>query len=249
MRAFLSHPQLSARFRFVFVDAPFTCAEGIGVVPVYAAWGPYRRWFRWRKDHSVDVADTGVAHRVIWDAISSAMEKDEGRGEWVGLCGFSQGAKVACSVLYEQQLRVDRGVRPRKELGEVNWQFGIIMAGRCPFAALSAEGEELPWLQSAVGLPDEADLDAIVERPDMKLRAPTLHVHGLRDEGLVLHRRAVEEFCAPGTASVIEWDGPHRVPIKKADVERVVEGIVGLADEYGIEAEAVGPQSNGAIHA
>ena len=151
---------------------------------------------------------------------------------------------MACSMLYEQQLRVDRGegVARRKELeangngnGEgpegVLWKFGVILAGRCPFAALSAEGEALPWLQSAGGLPNQADMDAITDRPDMKLRAPTLHVHGLRDEGLELHRRAVEDYCAPGTTTVVEWDGPHRVPIKKADVEKVVQAFVELVDE------------------
>ena len=29
MRAFLTHPQLSTRFRFVFVEAPFFCDEGL----------------------------------------------------------------------------------------------------------------------------------------------------------------------------------------------------------------------------
>jgi hypothetical protein len=67
----------------------------------------------------------------------------------------------------------------------------------------------------------------------MRLMVPTVHVHGLKDEGLALHRRCVEEYCAPGTTVVVEWDGPHRVPIKKGDVQSVVDAIVGVGDEYG----------------
>jgi predicted esterase len=224
LRTILSHPSLSARYRFVFADAPFTCAEGVGVVPVYKDWGPYRRWFRWLGGH--EEIDAESARREVLDAVRKAMESDEGSGEWVGVLGFSQGAKVACSLLYQQQL----------EGRESSWnfQFGVIMAGRCPFAALSTESEEYPWMQSAGGLPSAADLDSIAERPDMRLRVPTVHVHGLKDEGLGLHRRCVEEYCAPGTATVVEWDGPHRIPIKRGDVERVVEGVVGVADEYGV---------------
>jgi predicted esterase len=223
LRSFLSHPSLAPRYRFVFVDAPFYCAEGVGVYPVYADWGPYRRWFRWTNDH--EPVETSVAHHELEYVLRRAMEGDEGTGEWVGVLGFSQGAKLACSMLYQQQLS-GKG-------SPWNFRFGIIMAGRCPFAAMSMEGEELPWLQSAGGLPSQADLDSISERPDMRLMVPTVHVHGLKDEGLELHRRCVEEYCAPGTTVVVEWDGPHRVPIKKADVQSVVDAIVGVGDEYG----------------
>jgi hypothetical protein len=234
MRALLSHPSLSSRFRFVFIDAPFLCAEGVGVKPVYEAWGPFRRWFRWLASHE-EVEDPRGAHGKLWTAVRHGMERDQGSGEWVGLWGFSQGAKLVCSLLYEQQLCVDRGTEMMTgDFEGVRWKFGVVLAGRCPFAALSEEGEGLAWLQSAGGLPSEADMEAIEDRPDMKLRVPTLHVHGLRDEGLELHRRAVRDYCAPGTTTVVEWDGPHRVPIKKGDVELVVKAFVELVDEYGL---------------
>lgn len=201
--------------------------------PVYEAWAPFRRWFRWLASHE-EVGDVGSAHGQLWEAVGEGMRRDEGKGEWVGLCGFSQGAKLVCSLLYEQQLQRDQGEKGGKKEGEVEWQFGVVLAGRCPFAALSDEGEALSWLQSAGGLPSEADVEAIRDRPDMKLRVPTLHVHGLRDEGLELHRKAVEDYCAPGTTSVVEWDGPHRVPIKRTDVEKVVTAFVDLVDEYGL---------------
>ncbi len=160
------------------------------------------------------------------------MEHDSGTGEWVGVLGFSQGAKLACSMLYEQQLCHERHAHTQKE-APWNFRFGIIMAGRYPFAALSPSSEKLPWMQSAGGLPKDADIDSLMERPDMRLKVPTVHVHGLKDEGLELHKRCVEEYCAPGTTTVVEWDGPHRLAVKKADVDKIVEAIVEVADEYG----------------
>ncbi|KAJ9660300.1 hypothetical protein H2198_002608 [Neophaeococcomyces mojaviensis] len=225
LRSFSAHPTLSARFRFVYCEAPFLCDEGIGVYPVYAEWGPFKRWSRWLASHPT--VDASACQHEINYAIESSMSEDDkagGTGPWVGVLGFSQGAKVACSMLMKQQL----------EGADGPWRFGIIMAGRAPLLALTEEMESKKYLQSAAGLPDEADMDAIFDEPENKLRLPTVHVHGLRDEGLHLHRRCVEDYCAAGTTTVVEWDGPHRVPIKKVDVEKVVTAIVEVADEYGV---------------
>ena len=227
-RSFLSHPSLVDRFRFVFADAPFFCDEGVGVYPVYADWGPFRRWFRWLPTH--EEVEVGTAQHELGYVLQRAMDGDEGTGEWVGVLGFSQGAKLACSMLYEQQLCQLSGGSKKAPW---NFRFGVIMAGRCPFAAISEESEAFPWMQSAGGLPNAADMDSLMERPDMRLQVPTVHVHGLKDEGLHLHKRCVEEYCAPGTTSVVEWDGPHRVAVKKADVDRIVAAMVEMADEYG----------------
>ena len=173
------------------------------------------------------------------------MEGDQGTGEWVGVLGFSQGAKLAASMLYEQQLCSERESQgcsasrkksssPSSPPSPWNFRFGVVMAGRYPFAALSAEAEAYPWLQSAGGLPNSGDIDALMERPDMRLKVPTVHVHGLKDEGLELHRRCVGEYCAPGMATVVEWEGPHRLAVKRADVDKIVEAIVEVADEYGV---------------
>lgn len=232
MRAFLNHPRLADRFRFVFVEAPFFCDEGIGVYPVYANWGPFRRWSRWLKTHEEIDASTCM-HEIMY-GVEQGMKADEGKGEFVGVLGFSQGAKVACSLLLKQQLDEAAGLGVSKDSPLGKFRFGIIMAGRAPLLALNEEMEQMKFLQSAAGLPDEADMDAIFEAPEHKLRLPTVHVHGLRDEGLELHRRCVEDYCAAGTTVVVEWDGPHRIPIKKVDVERVVEAFVELADEYSV---------------
>lgn len=225
-RSFL--PLLSSKFRLVFLDAPFLCAEGVGVLPVYADCGPYRRWFRWLESHE-EISDEEVWGEIR-GVLKSGMDADEGTGEWVGVLGFSQGAKLAASLLYERQLALDSGTE-----GEgTKWQFAVMMAGRAPLVSLSEASKDFTWMQGAGGLVEGVDKESIRERPEMRLRLPTLHVHGLKDEGLSLHRTLVEDYCAPGSAALVEWDGPHRIPIKKTDVDRVVKAILELCDEYGI---------------
>ena len=232
LRSFLNHDKLINRYRFVFIDAPFICDEGVGVYPVYKDWGPFRRWSRWLKTH--DDVDAKECHKLLWDCVEEGMEADDvlgADGEWVGVLGFSQGAKLASSLLYEQQLAQ---IRVGKEKPRTSFKLGVIFAGRAPFLALGEESESFPWMQSAGGIAEGVDLESIDERPDLRLSVPTLHVHGLKDEGLELHRRCVEGYCAPGTAEVVEWDGPHRLPIKGTDVEKVLARWIELADEYGI---------------
>lgn len=151
---------------------------------------------------------------------------DAGTGPFVGLMGFSQGAKLAASLLYEQQLR-------EEEMGmaDTEYEFAILLAGRPPLMKMSglAEGKESMLSCDAVseGFKFEGEHDAV-------LRLPTIHVHGMKDAGLHLHRRMLEKYCDPSSVTLVEWDGDHRVPLKKADVERVVEAVLKVADQEGV---------------
>ncbi|KAM7205770.1 citrinin biosynthesis oxidoreductase CtnB [Naviculisporaceae sp. PSN 640] len=92
---------LTPHFRFVFADAPFECDPHPAIVQVYGEHGPFYRWLRWLEDHEeVSAHDTC---RSILGGLQSVMDKDEGTGEWVGVLGFSQGAKIAGSLLWSQE--------------------------------------------------------------------------------------------------------------------------------------------------
>jgi hypothetical protein len=67
------------------------------------------------------------------------------------------------------------------------------------------------------------------------LRLPTIHVHGLNDAGIHLHRKMLRQYHDEKSATVIEWDGAHRVPIKKTDVEKITDEIYRVAREQGVE--------------
>lgn len=174
------------------------------------------------------------------------MEEDDrlgGTGEWVGLMGFSQGAKLSASLLVEQQAREEEA----RKTGEAvqpgligspnpNWRFGILLAGRAPLSNLNPVLLQSEALVSASDLSEGFQFSTVVD-VHAKLRKPTLHVHGMADPGLHLHRRLLHEYCEDGTATLVEWEGAHRIPLKSNDVERVVKAIYDIADAVGVQVQ------------
>lgn len=218
------------------------CDPHPDVVSVYGSYAPFRRWLRWLPEHAE--IDTESCIEEIGYAIKSAMESDDlggGQGEWVGLMGFSQGAKLAASILLEQQAREQKAQREGSgiETGfigipDLHWRFGILLAGRAPLSNLNPRVLESPALVQADALSEgfrfceEVDEDAV-------LRMPTLHVHGMADAGLHLHRILLHEYCSKESATLVEWEGAHRVPLKSKDVDRVVGAIYDLAQGTGVK--------------
>lgn len=191
---------------------------------VYAGMGPCRRWSRWLPHHPPQDHESAVAE--IEHSLTSAMDADEGTGKWVGLIGFSQGAKLALSMLLENQLRQQDEPSATGFAG-VQWKFGVIMAARAPPFSLSDRTMHSTNYMRLGELLQESDF-AASEFPD-KLHIPTLHVHGLRDSGLELHQNLLRYFCDPANTELVEWDGGHRIPFRPADVKLVADRIFKMA--------------------
>lgn len=158
-------------------------------------------------------------------AIATCKREDAGDGPWVGMIGFSQGAKLAASLLYDQQIRVEREGR-----ADTEYKFAVLLAGRSPLVSFCEYSRH-----EALVSPGQVSegFDYAGESPHV-LRLPTIHVHGLRDAGLHLHRKMLRQYHDPRSATVIEWEGEHRVPIKKSDVERITGEIYRVAREEGV---------------
>lgn len=204
---------------------------------VYADCGPFRRWLRWTSD------DTEISPAVAVEAIENSLWQTMGEddrkgatGEWVAVLGFSQGAKIAASLLFRQQVRTEKlGWIEQQTRKTTNFRFAVLLAGRGPLVSLDPDLLMTPALHdaSAISLDDH---DVLIEagRSDHVLRMPTIHFHGLRDPGLDLHRRLLERYCERDYATVLEWNGEHRVPIKSADVDPLVARIFDLSREVGV---------------
>lgn len=216
--------QLAAHFRLVFVDAPFMSGvPGPDVASVYADWGPFRSWIRIDAARETLVGEAAAQklpeYTAVEQAIQSAMREDDklgATGPWAGLLGFSQGAKLAGALLLRQQRRTATvsGVNDQSESqGLPNYRFAVLMAGRGPPLFLDTP--------KASGFPI--------------LHYPTIHVHGTRDQGITFHRELLQLYCVNESATLVEWDGNHRVPIKTKDVAAVVAAILKVAREVGIE--------------
>jgi hypothetical protein len=169
-------------------------------------------------------------------------DRDGGKGPWVGLMGFSQGAKLSASLLLEQQAREEKSVREGKkelETGPIGitglyWRFGVLIAGRAPLTNLNPDLLTSQALVSAANISEGFqfvnDVDDIAI-----LKKPTIHVHGMADPGLHLHRRLYKEYCEKGSTILIEWEGAHRIPIKSNTVERVIGAMYEVAEKSGIK--------------
>ncbi|KAL1603680.1 hypothetical protein SLS60_005268 [Paraconiothyrium brasiliense] len=240
-RSLIRHLQHS--FRLVWADGPFFCDPHEDIIQVYGSYAPFRRWLRWLPEHTEIDAESCIDE--IGYSIRTAMEDDDregGKGEWVGLMGFSQGAKLSASLLLEQQAREEKAAREGRAewdtgpigIAGLNWRFGILLAGRAPLSNLN------PSLLTSKALVSAADLSEgfqFVKDVDeaVILKQPTIHVHGMADAGLHLHRKLYKEYCEQGKTTLIEWEGTHRIPIKSDTVERVVGAIYEVAEQNEVE--------------
>ncbi|EHK44439.1 hypothetical protein TRIATDRAFT_223847 [Trichoderma atroviride IMI 206040] len=229
---------LSSTFRLVFAEAPFPSRPGPDVVSVYGTWGPFKSWLRLQDDDApgldsvdiVEAVDASLADAMIGDDALGAT------GQWVGLLGFSQGAKMAASLLLRQQARATFSRHSRIS----TFRFAVLFAGRAPLVALDNSLQLVGgYLADAVQISSSAVANklSMVDDDDHLLRLPTIHVHGLSDPGLLLHQDLLEHFCSEESATVVEWGGPHRMPIKTADVQKVVTEMYRIAAESGAIGE------------
>ncbi|KAI8627466.1 serine hydrolase FSH [Xylariaceae sp. FL1651] len=242
---------LEPHFRLVYAEAPYPSVPGPDVVAVYAGDGPFKRWLRWLPSHAA--VEDQAAVRDIDGALRAAMDADDAAGAsgpWVGLLGFSQGAKMAVSLLFRQQQRAlrrraanegrNRGAGwGQEEEGDDGiydgWKFAVALAGRAPLVNL----EPGVFKSSLLSDPSEIGLSGQPDLMDMAagnhiLRLPSIHVHGLTDPGLHLHQELLENYTDPACTKLVQWDGGHRVVLKSTDVQPVVDAILEVAKETGV---------------
>lgn len=223
---------LHTSFRFCFVEAPYSSHPGPDVARIFADMGPFKGWLRVKSEEQMRSSEEAV--NLFYDCITEAMDEDDQRGatgEWVGLLGFSQGARLCASMLYAQEYSTEWGgdspVWP-------SFRFAVLLAGRGPLVWLDAKSD-VP-----VGLVDAAApaMGQWKDLPPMptatRLSVPTLHVHGLQDPGLTFHRELLYHCCGEKSTRLMEWEGAHRVPIKPADVSLLAQEILTLAEETAV---------------
>lgn len=219
LRAF--YKPLASSFRLVFPDAPYLTTPGTDVTSVYGEWGPFRAWLRPGKlpDPLPDIFDADQTMITDIDTcLATAIREDNDAGATgpiVGLLGFSQGAKMAASLLLRSEVRqLAEGSKPADEATvepkTLHYHFAVLSAGSLPLVNLL--GSDAP-----------ANLHA------MRLTSPTIHVFGLLDPGIAWHRRLLYDACEDDCAEVVEWQGGHRMPFRGDDVAAVTDRLLDVA--------------------
>ena len=111
----------------------------MGMLPVFASCAPFYRWVNRRfrlGDGDTEIApadEVADIDRVLDDVIS----KEGGYENFVGVIGFSQGARLAPGLILRQLVEV-------RETGESKWgfKFGLLVGGPFPPICLT-EGTEV----------------------------------------------------------------------------------------------------------
>jgi predicted esterase len=117
---------LSSHFEFVYLDGPLIGAAGPDVLPVFEGLEPFRRWAVYGSSEKPGETDS-----LLREAME-ARRKEDGRG-FVGVVGFSQGAKTGAGLLLEQQLHGKDGE---------GLAFGVMLNGTSPPLTMGLSEEE-----------------------------------------------------------------------------------------------------------
>ncbi|KAI4216327.1 MAG: hypothetical protein LQ351_001337 [Letrouitia transgressa] len=195
---------LANRFRFVFVDAPFEGEAGPGVLPYFEGMGPFYRW----------INSDGDDEAKVRPLLEKTMADDG--GNFVGVLGFSQGARLALGLLHEKQQR---------RVGAFNnFGFGIFLCGTYPPLGLASA--LFPVTPVAKFKDQQWD-----SRHEAVLNIPSIHVLGARDPFLIKSRLLVQ--CSePSSRTVYKFDIGHHLPVMPADNQLLADSIIKLHEDY-----------------
>ncbi|MCJ1406591.1 hypothetical protein MMC19_000657 [Ptychographa xylographoides] len=213
---------LSSHFTFTFIDAPLPSPAGPGVLPLYKDMGPFYRW-EWPRG-SEEYGDIGEEQRtaegrVVVRRLDAEMKKaregedgeeNANRG-FVGVMGFSQGARAAAGLLMREQRKKEKVSAARDDNGEGCLTFGVMVAGVAP--PIGGPGPRREMIQATDG---NRDADGDEER----IRMPTVHVYGLTDPILKNMPTLLDQCCERRTAKLLEFDGEHHLPRLAEDTEK-----------------------------
>lgn len=200
-------------FKLVFVDGPFLSGPGPGVLPVFAGCEPY---FRWQiLDSDTPEQDQRRVRQVLAKVI-----KDDG-GEFVGVLGFSQGAKLTAGLLADQE-------EGNAAAGMPDWKFGVMLCGAYP--PLSLSSARAPSTKPSQGVDEFGEMRAPDD--DEIIHVPSVLVRGTLDPHCERGRRLARYFDEETAISLVFKMG-HHLPgaagdttSDKGDTQRIVDAIL-----------------------
>ena len=112
---------LKDTFNFFFLDGPFECPAGPGVLPFFEGFDPY---YAWKNTSGIGGIATPETVSTIQEAIENHIALT---GQtFVGAMGFSQGGTVTAGLLLRQQALNE------KERHVDGFRFGVCLMSSCP---------------------------------------------------------------------------------------------------------------------
>ncbi|KAK3681588.1 serine hydrolase FSH [Podospora appendiculata] len=176
---------LNPQFTLVFADGFHESPPGPGVLPFFDGAGPFRQWMH---DYPV------MPEVVDWPELDRMAAILETQGPFVGIVGFSQGAKAGMLLL-----------RHLERAGHSDVEFFVSVCGTVPFRGPGEAGED-----------DERRAMYEQSRAQGKLKTESLHFIGESDPYRAESELLLEEFCEPMSRRVVRFKGAHHMPSEDA---------------------------------
>lgn len=185
---------LKDTFHFIFLDGPIVTGPGPDVLPIFEGCEPFLRWTG---------PDIGPIPDETIRIIKNAIKERQKKAPVVAVMGFSQGARLAAGLLFEQQLREREG---GEGLG-AEFKFGVFCNGTSP------------------------PLTDKISEPKELISVPSVHVVGLTDPWRKSSEDLYENYFDKKTATKVELDVGHRFPMLPEQNEKIVSEIRRLYKE------------------
>lgn len=194
-------------YEFVFVDAPFESDPGPGVLPVFEGMGPFFSWITQSEDE-----DGSLVAQVIREKL------DERGGPFIGVLGFSQGARVAAGLLLEQQEAWHR----QGKFTDIDFHFGILLMASCP--------PLLPSFYTAgpASKPTKEEQEAGAEKYAGTISIPSIHVYG-RQDAIITSSKLLTKCFDPKTVNIFEFDVDHYLPRGDGDNKQIADAVLTIS--------------------
>ncbi|KAM7206163.1 Serine hydrolase FSH [Naviculisporaceae sp. PSN 640] len=196
---------LGSRFDLVFPEGFLECGAGPDVLPMFEGCEPFRQWLH-------DSPSRPEPEALDWASGVDRLVKEvlQRQGSFVGVIGFSQGAKAAMHLLRFLEKR-------EREGGPMNpMLFSVMICGTVPL-----QGVKDPRDARAKKFEDCLALG--------KIETPSLHLIA-DDDPWRAESETLMEFFSPRTRSVVRYKAGHHMPKEDGLNQRVVDFVYGEYD-------------------
>jgi len=179
---------LKPHFDLVFPDGFLECDAGPGVLPIFKGCEPFRQWLH-------DTPGGPEPEEADWSSGVGRLAEDvlDRQGPFVGVIGFSQGAKAAMHLLrFLEKREVTEGV-----LNPV--RFAVLVCGTVPFQGVKG--------------PHDARVQAHKESLGLgTVKTPSIHAIADDDPWRPESEALVEFFDGQSRRLVVRFRGGHYMP-------------------------------------
>lgn len=170
---------------------------------VFASCAPFYRWVDRRFKLGEDEIEQTPAEEVtrLDRNLLKVMEENGGVKSFVGVMGFSQGARLVPGLLLRQK------IEERDKLGGSVWKFkfGVMVGGPYPPIALHEGVKE--------------------EDYELLKSVPTVHAWG-RSDHIIEGCKILKQVCDGDECFQMDFEGGHHMPLKDGEARDLCDLIM-----------------------